>query len=1466
MPKDRPPKRFETSAKNQPFKARKQLSSPAATGDRGGSFERRVQAVRLLAMCLGATCAGIRQNFTIVKLQFQARIFEHNTDDLVVLTHCSATGQSATVRMQMKRSLRASVNEVFQEAVGLAWLDFVSPEFQRELDETLIVFDVSSASAMKGAVEVVSFARSSTGFESWSKKVHAPGFSNDSIRTAFKAIKGAVDAHSAVEVPLEELHEFVLHLRFLAQDLDSDRADGVETQKSLIRHSVPSHDENTVWAKLLDVCSELNGQAGEIDIATLGRHLGPLAEGFRFARLFRSGLIGLSSGKSNVHTHDSPDMKALAELLVPLLKGQSKSSDAASMDDMPASRSSSANSYISRRLDRIADWQKQHRYGDSLDELNLLEPDLPAFDEHQKARWYLLRGAAYWHLGENEFAAADFELAPTFCDSDDRVCAAGVRALILRDAPEQAAALGQILMARFPESFVVWITATNALIQSGSPFSGADIPVAFIDKAAAWQLVANALATRDDDEGAVRAMQTAMEKADVSFFVRETYLRLALHWVATSPIQVFSRSLSDDKSVVLQDAVSSFDDREHMLWSIQSPHAQKTVTLHLAYALVLLQKPDEALSIIEEGRRRGIVESPEILRFELEALCDLNRLEEAVSRFSGRIMELPEEALLVFAQACFRTGHADLIALVDTEIHNRKPSETITFTRESLRYLRWEAMLQRGEKAVLRQEIADRGITPRSNCIADLVFAARVQLGERSDDVLRLALIERVAELVPDATDPQDLALSGQLMAQAKRYTEAIDILERLLPTTTFTPLHIELLDCYIHTEHRSRARDLLNSMPAKWLKSGDAQDLALTLYREAGDWPRMRHVAEVVVKAMPTDASAWLQLIQIAANQGTLEFKQFLFDVPALLTGDPTDLLLVANAELRYGALASGLQRVYRVMRDNLDDVEIAATHLKLMCVANAASPEVLATPAEVCAGCSVELIDGRGRARQVTIDLETDIGLRASSEFISPTSLNAQALMGLKVGDFTHANHNGMNSYQYQIKSICTVHKRLIDLSNQCVDNAFNPSKSMKSFRLPENEDGSYDFSVIHEMLESSNARALQTLDIYQHHAVSLGLISKMLGHDVIDIIRHWPVDAPVLEVSTGLPENENVFAASFDDQSPLVVDLSLLVELARLDLLDVLEHFPTVFVSTMTHQALLVKQERLSAFQTGGTLFAHEGRLGFTKHTAEKAEQDKTFIEAMLLAVSAYCEVIPAYGPDAPEPNLASLKQILSDEDFSSILISLERKACLLSLDGRLRKFAYLLEIPTASAQALLSHVAGLQALTLPEYTRAVVKMLIARRHFIEITSGDLIRMMYQGEAFSTMGLNALREYLATPLVSFNSTVLVIRDFICEMYAQGRCDFGAMLELIEFCLEPLLRHPDCPIDFETKFFTAVKSCLRATNLDWRLHNIVQDATRKAKARSLRPVKPVTLAAKPIMGMRVPFYSSQEPGFTTD
>ena len=87
----------------------KKLSSPVSTGGRGTSFESRIQATRLLAMCLGSLVPGA-QDGRIVELRFQARIHGHHTDDLVCLIE-HGDGQRTRALLQMKRTLTARAKD-----------------------------------------------------------------------------------------------------------------------------------------------------------------------------------------------------------------------------------------------------------------------------------------------------------------------------------------------------------------------------------------------------------------------------------------------------------------------------------------------------------------------------------------------------------------------------------------------------------------------------------------------------------------------------------------------------------------------------------------------------------------------------------------------------------------------------------------------------------------------------------------------------------------------------------------------------------------------------------------------------------------------------------------------------------------------------------------------------------------------------------------------------------------------------------------------------------------------------------------------------------------------------------------------------------------------------------------------------------------------------------------------------------
>lgn len=1456
----RPPRTKAAKAPASKSKSRqKQVASPISTGGRGVAFEHRVQAVRLLAMCLGDHCAGLREGFVIETLLFQGRTFGHNTDDLVIHAVSPGSGQKASIRMQMKRSPRAiASNEAFKESLGLAWLDFISPAFQRGVDDNLIAYHVASSSHMESAVEVVRLALGSLSHDTWYARVHAEG-SNERNRAAYAAIRAAAEHYNEAPVADEDLRQFALHLKFFPHDLDSDRSHDVGLQKQLIQHTLPHKDSGAVWAKLVGVCAELNGSGAEVDLTSLHLHLEGLAQDFHRARLMREAIKDLSLGtvvSQERHTQLAP----LAEYLAPLLSGSRPATSSFLADELPPANPTSDNTLASRQLDRISQLHNDHRYRDALAQLEVVEDGLDTFDAHQQARWYFLRGMCFWHLADDVKAAADLEMAASLYQDDERIAAGFVRAWMLKNDVQTAIQVGQDAIARFPDSYSVWVALTNARLLNREQLTAEEIPGAFCDKSGAWQMLASSMAGAGDDEGAVGAIRTAMEQSDSSIFILENYLRFVLRLATANPFHVNTRSQPQDRRVLILDAMSKFDDREGVLWAEQSPRTKTEIVFHLAYAHLLLGEPTEALSMIEAGRQRGVPEDKFTVRVELEALCDLQRHSDAVACCADRVEQLSDEARVVFGQACLIANNPEMLAAAYSAQLSQPDTDVSLRATRMLRHMHWELLLRENQHEAVRNELAHLGITPQNSSICDGVFAARAYAG---NEEMRQAFGGRVAELAPQSTDLLDLSMASQWMLHVRRYGDAIAMLERLLPRDSFSPLHVDLLHCYALSGQRSKVRGLLESLPGEWRHSADARQVALSVYGEACDWPRMREMAELLVAESAGEAAGWLLLIQVLANESHGRMDEALARLPAQLNGSAQEQLKLANAELSRGLQERGLDRIYRAMRLNGEDVEAAAGHISLMFLVSKEIEGVHALPSAVEEGTSVELEDSTGRTGYVSIDFSSEPPLAPAGEFVAADSSRAARLLGLKVGDTTTVS-SVVGEQTLTVKRIITLHRRLIDLSYERVSNSVVPSKTVVAMSIPTRDNGEIDTTFFVDQLEQKKSQSLNTISLYVQHHATIGLLARLLGTDVIELVRGWPDEGALLQVSTGLGPHD-VFPTDTSHDQAWLIDLSMLVELATLGLLDVLELFPRLYVTAATKQLLDVKLEKSAHYRKSGTLFSHDGQLGMQELTEDAWRKDREYLESIETAIEAFCQVVPAYGPPEACEQLQMLEGILGDEDHAALLVCLEYGAGLLSIDARLRDLAGMLGIVGASPQMLLREAQRADGLSQEEYSRAVIRLVMARRSFVSVRAVDLIVMMSQGETFANFGINCLRSYLAEEHLAFDTAVPVLVDFVCGMYTQKRCNLGVMLQLIEFCFEPLFRHPQCPDGFCQLALEHVFLKFHRYRISPAARRAIEQSLQTAEQRAELPCKLVKLSAEVTYAFVVPFWSVAAPSMLT-
>lgn len=1441
---------LNNQAKPQSGKKRgtqKKVSSPKSTGARGTSFEHRVQAVRLLAMCAEMPCVGVPDNFTIVKLTFQGRVHGHNTDDLV-LTIATPNGDTGTLRMQMKRTLTPTTkNGTFEEAVGLAWLDFNRSTFRRGRDTNLIVYQSASAKSMEPAVEVSSMATSSCDAASWERKVHAEGFSNERNREAYAAIKGAVGLYNKAPLPLEDLHQFVVHLKFVHHDLDSDSTNEVALQKQILALvNVPNSDTGSVWARLVQVCAELNGVGGDVDLTTVGRHIGTqLSTQFNTFRVLRKhqqlmqlGLAAPSTGGQVLAT------SSVGAYLGPSTVARHQEQSYA--DTVPATRPSSLNKLVSRHLDSINDLLKAYRYTDAMVQLKMLGQDMKDFDDHQRALWYLLRGMCRWHTDDDAVGAAnDFIKSATLCDDEDKLAAARIRGFMLKKEVTEALVAGKEALDRFPDSLVVWVSATNAKILNGDKLTHDDIPKEHVSKALAWQVVASSQERAGDLAGAYETVKLALTKEDASFFTREALLRYALQLATQNNLNTGFRMLPSKQRAMLQEAIATFADRSESLWPVQIPRAQAAAITHLGYAYLLTEQPQDALALFEETRARGVVLDESLFRIEIEALCDLGRPQEALTRLEDSLTQFPDDALVAYARAALVAKDLVRFEVARAEGQRRTASPDRERLEITLRMMRWDLLLKENRSDELRAEVAAAGITPAGASISELVIAARAHRAPGGDKELAKQSIDRVAELSKDCPEPGEAYLGAQLLFLSERYASAAEVYARILPGDSFSVLHTDLLFCYLRTGQRAKARELLRTMSPAWKQSQDTRHLALELSQAAGDWPMMATIAELEMEADASRASAWLLRIVASANTDQSNLNAVIGGVPEYVSGSIREMAQLASAEIRHGYAKKALRRLYKTRRVHMGDPEAAALHLTSVLLTEVPLKELEDIPEVIGPGTSILLTDAHGNQRRLTVDPDDIEGLPSTEEFVSPNALEAKRLFGLRLNDSIEVKDHFGEEKKYLVTQLYSAHRRLIEVSHNTIHTALSPTKYMTSVTLPNGEDGIPDLAVIRRQLEKRVEFAAQTLDLYKQHPAPLGIIAKRLGCDVIDLVRSWPPNGPKLEVGSGWSLNHDALQDLLKTETSWVVDLTMLTELAALGHLEVLNHLPKVLVSSATRDAVVRKLEETSVFRKSGTMFSHEGQLGFRENTEEDLHRERAFLETIRKAILDYCFVMPGYGPEAVEPNLFRMSKVLSTEEYSTLLLCLEQKTSLLTLDDRFRQVAYLFGVRAVWPQELLFYMAVVEKIRPLDYSLAVLKMLFWRRTFVSITLHELTAMMDQGDSWLTIGVNSLRDYLCDRALNFDSGAPVVLNFIGWLYRRGNCELGVALELIEYLVEPLLRHNNCPRDWILTATVHLWKALGFTREDDAECHFIAQFVRRAAARTQHPIKPVVVKA---------------------
>lgn len=1441
----------------------KKVAPSSATGGKGYRFENRVQATKLLAMCIGCPTAGLQDDSRVVELRFQARVHGRFTDDLVCTVENSA-GQRSRALMQMKSGLMARKSDSdFTQAVGNAWLDFQSADFAKDTDVLLIVHDMATKAQMRGAEAVARVARSSLTSVDWLQKLFDPGAGNDAKRNAHTLIKAAVDLYAKGDCSPDELHVFLAHVHFVAHDLDTDTTPECKSYLHQIQTIAPGHairhNPSLVWSKLVTACMELNEQAGAVDLANLKDFISSeLSTWFGVHRsLFGTGSQAMATLFPGYQTAALPTVPAptiLAGLTAQVLVAPGL------QEHLPTARESSANKLVSGQLDHINTKIKSNQYASALADIDFLGQDQTLFDAHQKARWHLLRGVCYWHLHDEEDAASEFIRAADLCEDDDKLAASRARAHLLRKEIPQAIAAAQTAVERFPNSLSAWLVLVNAQMIDGKALTESDIPPVHRGQADALQLVAWSLKANGKGAEAAKTALKALTLPDAGFFVADASLALTLESAAGDGLRAAFRLFDDASRSDLATAAAAFEPRVQKLWAIQAPDTVADTAARLGMAYLLLERPDDALAVYQESQARAM-QAPVLYRLGIEALAASGKRQDALLLGRRAVDEMPPEALVAFGQLASSEGDVEAI---DSALHAAKARVLEQRAIDALQALRWDTMLDQPERraAALEEVRQQLGTVIAGNAVSLLAVSGR---GLKLYGKPREAdpVIERATGLINENSDAGEIYLVSMLLMQARRYALAADLLDRILPKGQLSELHTHRLRALLRSGQLAKARHLVRSFPPGWACNDDARHLAIELGQRTADWEFLATLVEPQINLHPDAAVSWNFKFYVAVHRNEASVRAIIGDAPEQAVGSTNELTRLASTEMAYGDRDKAMRRLYRMRRAKLDDTEAAAAHLAAHLMPGGELPLLHAVPDTVGPGTSVLLRDSAGKELVRTIDPSDCQMLPLTEEFRHAVSEDVRRLLGLQVGERLVIPEKLTSQVRtYQVLQIQSAYRRLLDLSGLATSQSLNPSKIVTMMSIGKDAEGKADFSELTCQLKEQSDHAHQVFEIYRTSPITLGGVAKMLGRDAVDLTCGWQQrqDVPLF-VGGGDPQEREAAAQLFAEaDSKFVIDAATLAELATIECLDCLASLPQVLVTTRTRDLIAQKLADARVTRREGTAFHRDGQLGFSEFSDQDRAREIRYFGAIAGAIERHCDVFPAYGPEDISQVPAELHRALSGEEFSAVLLSLQEKAHILSIDGRLRNIAAMFGIRSAWPQVLLMHALLKQEISTRDYSVACLKMFFANRSFISLNSIDLTMMAYQGEGWLDFGIRKFAKLIAEGEIEFESALGVSMQFLGTLYTFGNCHFGVIGQLLGILVEGLRKHKHTVKDLEarvTKLLTESLGSTDAPNPAYIKHAVAETfaAVINVKADLPLRVSVLKIASPPLIHVRKKF-----------
>ncbi|ORU01213.1 hypothetical protein D081_0032 [Anaerovibrio sp. JC8] len=243
------------------------ISNPFSTGNGGGNFEQRIQAMFLLSLLIDGFCPALNERTK--KVCFQAKHLGYDVDDLVVFTY--GKNKDRKMLCQIKHSVKVTEKDkTFQEVICAAWSDFCKDSFDKEKDQIALLTAQIHPSKQKALRFIHEQAIVSSDEKDFRRRISLVNYASSDIDKTYNTIENIITSYKGSKPEPFALWRFCKAFILLLFDMDCNESVNRTLSAALIKCN-SSMDAYGVWERLVEYAGFCNQAGASIDMNNIDK-------------------------------------------------------------------------------------------------------------------------------------------------------------------------------------------------------------------------------------------------------------------------------------------------------------------------------------------------------------------------------------------------------------------------------------------------------------------------------------------------------------------------------------------------------------------------------------------------------------------------------------------------------------------------------------------------------------------------------------------------------------------------------------------------------------------------------------------------------------------------------------------------------------------------------------------------------------------------------------------------------------------------------------------------------------------------------------------------------------------------------------------------------------------------------------------------------------------------------------------